>query len=51
VVGSLCGQSEALTEKSGELGTALGGLSTVLDTLTVLALPSIPTTLPPFSCP
>jgi hypothetical protein len=50
-VGSLCTQSKALTEKSGELGTALGGLSTVLDTLTVLALPSIPTALPPFSCP
>jgi hypothetical protein len=50
-VGSLCTQATALTSKSGELGTALGGLSTVLDTLTVLALPSIPTSLPPFSCP
>ena len=50
-VGSLCGQSEALTEKSGELGTALGGLSTVVDTLTLMGLPSIPTALPPFECP
>ncbi|HEX5594266.1 MAG TPA: hypothetical protein VFX35_13085 [Solirubrobacterales bacterium] len=50
-VGSLCAQAKSLTTKSGELGTALGGLSTVLDTLTVLALPSIPTALPPFSCP
>jgi hypothetical protein len=50
-VGSLCSQASALTEKSGELGTALGGLKTVLDTLTVLALPSIPTALPPYSCP
>jgi hypothetical protein len=51
VVGSLCTQASALTEKSGELGTALGGLKTVLDTLTVLALPSIPTALSPYSCP
>jgi hypothetical protein len=51
VVGELCSQSEALTSKSGELGSALGGLSTVLDTLTILALPSTPTALPPFSCP
>jgi hypothetical protein len=51
VVGELCTQATALTSKSGELGTALGGLSTVLDTLTILALPSTPTALPPFSCP
>jgi hypothetical protein len=51
VVGELCTQATALTSKSGELGTALGGLSTVLDTLTVLALPSVPTSLSPFSCP
>jgi hypothetical protein len=50
-VGSLCMQASALTAKSGELGTALGGLKTVLDTLTVLALPSIPTALSPYSCP
>jgi hypothetical protein len=50
VAGELCTQTKALTEKSGELGTALEGLSTVLDTLTVLALPAIPTALPPFEC-
>jgi hypothetical protein len=50
-VGSLCTQASALTSKSGELGTALGGLSTIVDTLTLMALPSIPTSLPPFSCP
>ena len=49
-VGSLCTQATALTSKSGELGSALGGLSTVLDALTVVALPSIPTSLAPFSC-
>jgi hypothetical protein len=50
-VGSLCTQASALTSKSGELGSALGGLSTVVDTLTLMALPSIPTSLSPFSCP
>ena len=50
-VGSLCTQASALTEKSGELGTALGALSTVLDTLTALALPEIPAALPPYGCP
>jgi hypothetical protein len=50
-VGSLCTQASALTSKSGELGSTLGGLSTVLKTLTVVALPSIPTSLAPFSCP
>jgi hypothetical protein len=51
VVGELCTQAKALTGKSGELGSALGGLSTVLDTLTLLTLPSIPTALLPFECP
>jgi hypothetical protein len=50
-VGSLCSQASALTSKSGELGTALGGLSTIVDTLTLMGLPSIPTALSPFSCP
>ncbi|HET7589977.1 MAG TPA: hypothetical protein VFK14_07300 [Solirubrobacterales bacterium] len=50
VVGELCGQAKALTEKTGELGTALGGLGTILDTLTILALPSIPSALEPFEC-
>lgn len=50
-VGSLCTQASALTSKSGELGSALGGLSAVVDTLTLMALPSIPTPLSPYSCP
>lgn len=50
VVGELCTQTKALTEKSGELGTALEGLKTVLGTLTILALPTIPTALAPFEC-
>jgi len=50
-VGSLCSQASALTSKSGELGTALGGLSAVVDTLTLMGLPSIPAPLSPFSCP
>ncbi|HET7508215.1 MAG TPA: hypothetical protein VFJ53_07635 [Solirubrobacterales bacterium] len=49
-VGSLCTQATALTEKSGELGTALSGLKTVLGTLAVVAVP-IPTALSPYSCP
>ncbi|HET7416671.1 MAG TPA: hypothetical protein VFJ61_03475 [Solirubrobacterales bacterium] len=50
-VAAVCTQTKALTEKSGELGTALSGLSAVLKTLTVLGLPAIPTALPPFECP
>lgn len=50
-VGSLCTQASALTKKSGELGTALGGLSAVLDPLTLMVLPKIPAALDPFSCP
>jgi len=50
-VASLCTQASALTGKSNELGTALGGLGTILDTLTVMMLPGIPTALPSYSCP
>jgi len=50
-VGSLCTQASALTSKSGELGTALSGFGTILDALSALPLPGIPTALPPFSCP
>jgi hypothetical protein len=50
-VGSLCTQASALTNKTGELGTALSGLSTILDPLTVMLLPGIPTALEPYSCP
>jgi hypothetical protein len=50
-VGSLCTQASALTSKSGELGTALSGFGAILDALSALPLPGIPTALPPFSCP
>ncbi len=51
VVGALCTQAKALNEQTTALGTALGGLSTVVDTLTVLGLPTIPVALPAFECP
>jgi hypothetical protein len=51
VVQALCGQATALNQKTGELGTALGELSAVVDPLTLLGLPAIPTALPSFSCP
>jgi hypothetical protein len=51
VVASLCAEAKKLNEQSNGLGTALGGLSTVLDTLTILALPTIPVALPAFECP
>jgi hypothetical protein len=51
VVDALCTQAEALNEQSGSLGTALGGVATVLDTLTLMDLPTIPAALPPFECP
>jgi hypothetical protein len=51
VVDALCTQTEALTNQSNGLGTALGGVNTILDTLTVLALPAVPAALPSFSCP
>lgn len=50
-VAPLCSQAEALTKKSGELGTTLSGFGTILDALSALPLPGIPTALPPFSCP
>jgi hypothetical protein len=51
VVGELCGQAKALNEQSTALGGALSGLSTVVDTLTLMGLPTVPTALPPFECP
>lgn len=51
VVEALCTQADALTEQSNGLGTALSGLNTVVDTLTVMGLPSVPAALPPFECP
>jgi hypothetical protein len=50
-VGALCAQAETLTNQSNGLRTALGGLNTIVDTLTVMALPAVPTALPAFSCP
>jgi hypothetical protein len=51
VVASLCGEAKALNEQSNGLGSALSGLSAVVDTLTVLALPTVPAALPAFECP
>jgi hypothetical protein len=51
VVQALCTQSEALTDQTTALGSSLSGLSAVVDTLTVLGLPAVPTALPPFECP
>ena len=51
VVDALCGQAKSLNEQSAALGTALGGIGTVLDTLTLMALPNIPAALPSFECP
>jgi len=50
-VAALCGQTKALNEQTTALGTTLGGLSAIIDTLTVLGLPAVPTALPAFSCP
>jgi hypothetical protein len=50
-VDALCAQSEALTDQTTALGSSLSGLSTVVDTLTVMGLPTIPAALPPFECP
>jgi hypothetical protein len=50
-VSALCTQAKALNEQTTALGTALGGLSTVVDTLTVMGLPAIPVALPAFECP
>lgn len=51
VVDALCGQAKSLNEQSGALGGALSGLTTVVDTLTLMGLPSVPAALPPFECP
>jgi hypothetical protein len=50
-VAALCTQAETLTAQSNGLGTALSGVNTIIDTLTVLALPAVPAALPSFSCP
>lgn len=50
-IGALCTQAKALNEQSTALGTALGGLTTIVDTLTVMGLPTVPVALPAFECP
>jgi hypothetical protein len=51
VVASLCTEAKKLNEQSNGMGSALSGLSTVVDTLTILALPAVPAALPAFECP
>jgi hypothetical protein len=51
VVETLCTQSKKLTEQTTALGTALGGLSAVVDPLTLAILPTIPPPLSAFECP
>lgn len=52
VVGALCEQTEDLNGQTTALGTTLGSLNTVLDTLLLSFSPvSVPTALPSFSCP
>lgn len=51
-VSALCGQAEDLTDQTAALGTTLGSLNTVLDTLLLGFGPiEVPTALPAFSCP
>ena len=51
-VGALCEQAEDLTSQTTALGSTLGSLNTVLNTLLIGFSPvSVPTALPPFSCP
>jgi hypothetical protein len=52
VVGALCAQTEDLNGQTTALGTTLGSLNTVLDTLLLGFSPiEVPTALPGFSCP
>ena len=51
VVAALCDQTKSLNGQTAALGTALSGLSTVVDTLTLLGLPTVPAALPAFECP
>jgi len=51
-VGALCDQAESLTDQTTALGTTLGSLNTLLDTLLLGFSPiEVPTALPKFSCP
>jgi hypothetical protein len=52
VVGALCDQTEDLNGQTTALGTTLGSLNTVLNTLLIGFSPvSVPAALPSFSCP
>jgi hypothetical protein len=52
VVGALCEQTEDLNGQTTALGSTLSSLNTVLGPLLPLFSPvSVPTALPPFSCP
>lgn len=52
VVVSLCAQTELLNDQTSALGTTLGSLNTLLDTLLLGFSPiEVPTALPKFSCP
>ncbi|HEU4461070.1 MAG TPA: collagen-like protein [Solirubrobacterales bacterium] len=49
---SLCAQTELLNDQTTALGSTLGSLNTVLDTLLLGFSPiEVPTALPNFSCP
>ena len=51
-VGALCEQAADLTDQTTALGTTLGSLNTVLDTLLLGFSPiEVPAALPSFSCP
>lgn len=51
-VGALCEQAEDLTSQTTALGSTLSSLNTVLSPLLLGFSPvSVPTALPPFSCP
>lgn len=51
-VGALCEQAEDLTDQTTALGTSLGSLNTLLNTLLLGFSPiEVPTALPKFSCP
>jgi hypothetical protein len=51
-VGALCEQAEDLTDQTTAIGTTLGSLNTLLDTLLLGFSPiEVPTALPSFSCP
>jgi len=52
VVTALCGQAKAVNEQTGDLGSSLGALNTVLGALIPLFSPvALPPALPAFACP